>query len=328
MFLIKPSFSGVHEHLAAEEILLNGAGPGVPALMIWRGPRAVVLGKNQNPWKECNVEVIRDRNLLLTRRVSGGGSVYHDPGNLNFSWILDRSGYRPETLHAVLRGALARFGLNAHTAATGGLMVQGCKVSGAAYCYRQDRVLHHGTLLWDADLDTLRAALSAPRIRLQTHAVKSVPARVANLREWLPERELDEVAEALIAEAETVFGPRRVAVLDPERLGEALPRLRSAEWILGQTPRFRVELCLESAPLILEIHRGRVSAVTWRGHPHPLPEEPEFGIPMFPVLEALTQHGSGDLRRVFHHEGWRWWTPNFGRVQSCRTGEMGVGSEE
>ena len=292
------------EPLAREELLLNGTDGRLPVLMIWRGPKAVVLGKNQNPWKECNPEVIQDRGLLLARRVSGGGTVYHDPGNVNFSWVVDRKSYRPDLLHGVLRDALARFGLAAETAPSGATLVQGHKVSGAAYCYRQERVLHHGTMLWGADLPTLRAALSAPRVRLKTHAVNSVPARVKNLSELLPDVEVEEVIEALVNEAETLFGTAELWEGGAEGLAETETRFRSAEWIWGQTPRFEVCLDAEDVRMEMVIRKGRVEKVQVGEREWVFPEPPWFGSGVEKSLAEVSGVGAGKISAALETEGW------------------------
>ncbi len=306
-YLINRPEVRLFEHLAVEDALLDGVGPGVPVLMIWRGPKAVVMGKNQNPWKECNVEVIRERGLLLGRRVSGGGTVYHDPGNVNFSWVVDRKAYRPERFHGMLRDALARFGLTAETAATGGVLVEGHKVSGAAYCYRQERVLHHGTLLWKADLPMLRAALSAPRVRLKTHAVGSVPARVRNLSDWLPAHGAGDVVEALVGEAEKCFGVRMDVSPEAEWVGTRADQLQSPEWIWGQTPRFEVEVDLKEGPLLAVIRRGRVEKARWRGEDLMFAERPRFGPEGCKALAESAGVEEEAILRAFQEGGWIWW---------------------
>lgn len=294
-------------HLALEDHLLNDAEGSLPVLMIWRGPKAVVLGKNQNPWKECNLEVIQERGLLLGRRVSGGGTVYHDPGNVNFSWIVDRKTYRPERLHALLRKAVARFGLAAETASTGALMVEGYKVSGAAYCYRQDRVLHHGTLLWDADLPMLRAALSAPRVRLKTHAVASIPARVKNLAVLLPNHSVEDLVRAVVAEAEREFGARVLLNVDWPRVEEIALRLRSPEWIWGQTPRFEIGLDVEGVRMEMVIRKGQVASVRVGGAERALSENPRFGLGVSECLAEVSGIGSEVIFAALQDEGWTWW---------------------
>lgn len=289
-------------NLAREEVLVSG-GEGV-GLMLWRGPGAVVLGKNQNPWRECNLEVIEERGLGLGRRISGGGSVYHDPGNLNFSWVLPRAGYAAEEVHGVLRDALGMLGVRAEVAPTGGMLVEGRKVSGAAYCYRQERVLHHGTLLWDADLGALRAALSPARLRVRTHAVGSVPARVMNVAERVPGGTLADAAGALRAAAERRFGAAGVLEFDGEAVAREAERLRSREWIWGQTPQFSVLLGVGGAEVELVVRRGRVVRGVWGGVGVEFAGAPWFGPGMEDeVGEALGVEGGG-IRGALAAGGW------------------------
>lgn len=261
----------LYSHLALEKCLLEADGVELPVLMLWRGPRAVVMGKNQNPWRECNLEVIREKSLLLGRRVSGGGAVYHDPGNLNFSWVVDRSTYRPAFFHERLREILGMWGLESETAKTGACLVSGKKVSGSAYCHRKDRVLHHGTLLLDAELDTLRAALSAPRIRLQTHAVRSIPAGIANLGHFLPGLALSEVIETFKTVAGRHFGECVPLEIPRTDLRDSEKEMASPEWIWDQTPQFFGKLSLRDATgiasgdLTFKVRHGRVIELAWRG---------------------------------------------------------------
>ncbi len=306
MQLIDLASRGLFECLAAEELFLDGGGPDVPALMIWRGPGAVVMGKNQNPWKECNLEVIRQKELLLARRVSGGGTVYHDPGNVNFSWVVDRKTYRPDRLHGILRDALRLLGVQAETAPTGGMLVDGYKISGAAYCYRKERVLHHGTLLWDADLPMMRAALSAPRIRLKTHAVSSLPARVRNLSESLSGHALEDVIEVFVKRAEEDFGPRVPGQPGGEALRDRARRLQSVDWIWGQTPRFEVRVDVKNTPLLLEIRHGRVEKIRWRENALEWTERPWFNAGFVPALSEKTGVQAEVLLRALTAAGWVW----------------------
>ena len=255
--------------LGVESRLLD-EGPGEdPALFLWRSPSAVVMGKNQNPWTECNLHVVRERGLRLARRETGGGSVYHDPGNLNVCWAMPRILYRPERLHHILVDALAREGVEAEARKGGAVWAGRRKISGCAYGYRRERVLHHATLLVDADLALLKAALAPPRIRVRTHAVPSVPAPVANLSALRPEVTVDTVAGSLLRSAAEAFG--EVEALSPSWLeGESTRRraaeMASAEWIWWRTPRFRIRLEIDGRALSFEVHKGHLEKVDWAGH--------------------------------------------------------------
>ena len=297
--LLQPDAVALYANLAREQLLLDGGGGTVPVLMLWRGPQAVVMGKNQNPWRECDPQYLRENGIPLARRVSGGGAVYHDPGNLNFSWILPREGYVPAFCHDLACRALARLGLTAQVAPTGGLLVQGKKVSGSAYCYRRERVLHHGTLLLDADLGRLRAALSPPRVQVHTHAVRSVPAQVANLRDFLPELTREQLMCALVTEAHQVLGPVQDCDPDFGGLDAVTVQLSSPEWIWGQTPRFSARVRLRDQWLRLTVRQGRVEELTQNDVAVPPPKSVFCTDPWYAEMAELLGGRAEDCRRAF-----------------------------
>ena len=252
--------------LALESWLLD-AGPGPdPVLMLWRSPPSVVLGKNQNAWRECNHRVRTERGIALARRETGGGTVFQDAGNLNISLAMPRTIYDPELLPGLLIRTLSQFGLEARGRKGGALWIGDHKVSGAAYGYRRDRVLHHATLLVDADLPVLRAVLSPPRLQMASHAVDSVPAPVSNLKEICPDIGLEPLLTALRAEAGAVLGKEIASTpiaADAEGMALRIQRMQSIDWIWHQGPRFRIRVLLEYKDFHLEVHRGRMVSVLW-----------------------------------------------------------------
>lgn len=298
----------VYRALALENMFLDYMSLIPPLLFCWVGEAAVVMGKNQNPWRECNLEMIRRRNLKLARRVSGGGSVYHDPGNLNIAWILPREGYRADRMHEVLIRALKRSGIQAASGQGGSLRVPEGKISGSAYCFRRDRVLHHCTLLLDADLELLRAVLSPPRLQMETHAVDSVPASVVNLKTLVPGLTQEMIQESLIQEAEPVFGRavrmERGPFPDPMMELESL-RMGSSEWIWDQTPGFRSALKLsDGKEFRFRIHKGKMSECQMDNEPVELEESPNFPDGDFRELETKLGREAGSLARSLMDAGW------------------------
>jgi len=294
----------LYRNLAQEEFLLDEGDPE-PRLFIWRSPFAVVMGKNQNPWKECNLPYLHEHRIALARRVSGGGTVYHDPGNLNLCWAMDRDQYQSESPSLFLVQALSRLGLEAEVGQGGSVWVQGKKVSGSAFAFRRDRVLHHSTLLIEADLDRLRAVLSPTRIQLRTHAVGSVPAPVANLCELRPGCDGREVLTALEAEAES----QSMEVESLSRHADAA-HMQSWSWIWGQTPTFRIQhLRIQGETGTMEVRKGRM--VSWQG------ENRREVTPPVPLhrkgvedLEQTWGIPSGQLQAEFSSLGW--WLPSDG----------------
>lgn len=259
MRVVHSSSRHAWENLAAEDLLLDDPGGAGPVLMISRNERAVVIGKNQNPWRECAVSRLAPLGVTLARRVSGGGTVYHDSGNLNFSLILPRDAYRRDEALAVFIRGLASIGIAAELAGGTSLAVQGRKISGNAFCYRRDKVLHHGTLLWRADLVALHAFLRPELPDVDTRAVASVPMPVVNAAELTDAGERDAVA-AIVASCAEAWGPVVEADESPfaaPGFAERVARMGSWDWLYGTTPDFR---CQREGATVL-VHRGVVSEV-------------------------------------------------------------------
>ncbi len=246
MRIIRSKDMDLWRHLAVEEYLLSHIQPGDRILYLWQTADAVVIGKNQNPWRECRLSLMADAGVVLARRLSGGGAVFHDRGNVNFSFIVPRSEYvAPRQLESVL-SALHGLGVGAEWVGKNSVMVEGHKVSGSAFCFRGGGALHHGTLLVSADLGKLRDCLQPSSRPIRTRAIPSRPAPVANLAEFDPSITVDRVIDAL-AEACAGGDGDTPTVEGDEYLG-SLPvaplrgKYLSWHWCYGLTPPFEVEL--------------------------------------------------------------------------------------
>jgi lipoate-protein ligase A len=199
------------------------------------------------------VSRLESLGVKLARRITGGGAVFHDAGNLNIACILPRAIYRRDEVLRLTINGLARLGVAAEIAGSTSLSVDGRKISGNAFCYRRDHVLHHGTLLWEADLEKLRAALVPDLPDIETRAVASVPMPVVNLRALLSGHTIVSLADAVIALLAEAWGPAKRDDRFPE-IGDRVDRLKTWDWIYGSTPDFacRVE------GRDIEVHRGIV----------------------------------------------------------------------
>jgi lipoate-protein ligase A len=183
MLIVTTENREITRNLAVEEWLLDHA-PHLPVLFLYVNDPCVVIGKNQNPWRECRLSLMEQENVPLARRISGGGTVYHDPGNLNVSVIVPRTEYREDKQYELIFQTLEATALrhrNFSKLGKNSLGVDGKKFSGQAFCFRGERVLHHGTLLVNADLKRLGRYLGPELEGIQTKAVASVPAQVTNL---------------------------------------------------------------------------------------------------------------------------------------------------
>ncbi len=256
----------IYCNLAIEEYLLVEEGTPCPILLFGSNDPCVVIGRNQNPWQECALEFMRSKGIQLARRISGGGAVFHDLGNLNYSFITAKDSYNEQECHAVVMRALADLGLNPELRNKNSIFVEGKKISGTAFCYKRDKVAHHGTVLIDADLETLRASLCPSQLDIETHAVASIPSPVANLKDFNPTLTREVVAEAIKSRF-AEYSKRQIAIADAEEMadsnaaGKLRTRLAGQEWCLGNTPRFTVRIPRsDGIEIVLQVAHGRVCA--------------------------------------------------------------------
>ncbi len=268
MLIVKTRTRDVYRNLAAEEWLLDHS-PRLPVLFLCVNDPCVVIGKNQNPWRECRLSGMEADGLRLARRISGGGAVCHDAGNLNLSVIVPRTQYREEKQYELIFQTLESFGIRASRVRKNALVVNGLKFSGHAFCHRRNRTLHHGTLLVSSDLDRLRRCLGPEFDGIRTRAVASIPMPVANLSSVAPDLTVDALCSALIETFRTRYGSADEAVygrdeiIPEDDLRTRAAALASADWLFGRTPPF--ELTLNGRPLRVE-----------KGHIVNLAEQPPF----------------------------------------------------
>lgn len=227
-----------YENIAVEEALLHRVEPGQCILYLWQNERTVVLGRNQNAFAECRVETLRADGGRLARRLSGGGAVYHDLGNLNFTFLVRREDYDVPRQLTVIERALRRFGLPAERSGRNDVTVAGRKCSGNAFYRSGERCYHHGTLLVCADTAQMSRYLHVSREKLRANGVASVRARVGNLAELNPAVTVPALRAALLdAFAEVCGGAVRSLPL-PADVAERAAFFGSEEWLLGKKTAF------------------------------------------------------------------------------------------
>lgn len=189
-----------HRNLATEKHLMDITQPGTCILYLWQNQNTVVIGKNQNPWLECRNTLLEQEGGTLARRLSGGGAVFHDLGNLNFTFIMRREDYDLDRQLSVIQTACQLAGIQAERSGRNDLLADGRKFSGNAFYQNRTHAYHHGTLMVDVDKDKLGRYLSPPKAKLEAKGVASVRSRVVNLKELAPELTIDAM-KAYMAEA-------------------------------------------------------------------------------------------------------------------------------
>ena len=182
-------------NIAVENFLVESAE--CVTLYLWRNRRTVVIGQNQNPYSEVNVEALEADGGFLMRRKTGGGAVYHDDGNLNFSFVVPKALYDQQRQFSVIQRAVESFGLHTELSGRNDILAEGRKFSGNAFSKGRLNDLHHGTLLISGDMSDLAHYLKPKPAKLQKHGVASVRSRVVNLAELNPEITPESIAPRL-----------------------------------------------------------------------------------------------------------------------------------
>jgi lipoate-protein ligase A len=192
-------------NLGIEQHLLDIVPKGSCILYLWQNKHTVVIGKNQNCWKECKMQELADDGGRMVRRLSGGGAVYHDLGNLNFTFVTHKEDYDVARQLDVILTALHALGIHAEKSGRNDLHADGRKFSGNAFYDNGSRCFHHGTLMVDVDKDNLSKYLQVSPGKLSGKGVDSVQARVVNLKELKPDLTIAQLKTALIQAMEVVY---------------------------------------------------------------------------------------------------------------------------
>lgn len=266
---IRSPYTNVYMNLALEQALARQLQQDERILLFWINDPAVVFGRFQNPWSECRTELLTENGVIPARRYSGGGTVFHDSGNLNYSVISNRQALDIPGNLGILSEALKQQGIQARIGPRRDLLTEDRKISGSAFQLHRDFAIHHGTLLIDADLDRIRSLLGTGLSITENRSVASVPSPVTNIGRAAgltdPEDWITLIREAF-GKAWGSFSKTPEALPDPERLAQDSARLAQWEWIFGQTPPFVLNLS-GGRPVSLRIDQGRIVSVLQRDGP-------------------------------------------------------------
>ena len=187
-----------YKNLALEEYLLKQVGETEVILYLWQNEKTIVIGKNQNPWKECKVAELEANGGRLVRRLSGGGAVFHDLGNLNFTFLATKENINVEKQLEVIVRAVNHLGISAEKSGRNDITVEGRKFSGNAFYSEGNQSYHHGTILVNVDMSMLSRYLNVSKDKLVSKGVESVRSRVTNLTEYNVDLDIQRMKEVLI----------------------------------------------------------------------------------------------------------------------------------
>lgn len=240
-----------YENLAAEKRLMDSVQPGQCILYLWQNQNTVVIGRNQNPWAECRTTVLEEEGGHLARRLSGGGAVFHDLGNLNFTFLMCREDYDLDKQLEVIRQAVLLAGIQAEKSGRNDLLADGRKFSGNAFYQSKEHAYHHGTILIDVDSQKLSRYLSPPKAKLAAKGVTSVRSRVVNLKELAPDLTIAAMKRYMKAAFCMVYGlvPDEIRLTEEDRreIAETADLYGSWEYKYGTPLPFTMQ-CEEKFP--------------------------------------------------------------------------------
>ena len=218
--ILKSAVTNPWFNLATEDWIFQALDPQSHTLFLWRNSETVVIGRSQNPWVECKTDKMAEDDVFLARRQSGGGAVFHDLGNTNFTFLSPKADYDQDANFTIIINALRKLGVDATLSGRNDMQVGDKKISGSAFKHSVDRSFHHGTLLVNADMQKLGDYLNPHPLKLQAKGIKSVRSRVANLVEFNDTINHKTLSQAMI-EAFCEYYGQEVADTPVEELDEA-----------------------------------------------------------------------------------------------------------
>ena len=265
----------VYFNMAFDEYALEQLPLDEPLFFLWQNRSAVIIGLNQNAYAEVDIDYLHQHDIALARRITGGGAVYHDLGNLNYTIVGHSSDIErdyPEYAQHMLH-ALQALGVQAELSGRNDILVDGRKVSGYAKRVYKDRLMVHGTLMYDVDIDCLTRVLTPPTNKLESKGIASVKSRVLNLREHLPQfTDIGALTQALECHLSRQYQDEEY-LLTEEQLAEirAIAEIKFAKssWIYGRSPNnsfcYSKRLPCGNVAVYMDIKKGVITQCSITG---------------------------------------------------------------
>jgi lipoate-protein ligase A len=263
-------------NLAFEEYVFNQMDKSESYFLLWQNDNAVIVGKHQNTIEEINQEYIRENDIKVVRRLSGGGAVYHDLGNLNFTFIVNDHGQEQfdfQTFTRPLVEALKTLGVNAEFNSRNDIAIDGKKFSGNSQYAKRGRILHHGTILFNSNLATIQSALKVKKDKIESKGIKSVKSRVTNISDYLNEGyTLDDFKTALLKAMFENDNLETITLLEDEI--QAIEQLKTEkyatwDWNYGKSPQYNLrkerKCDFGLITVLLQVVKGEIKEIHFYG---------------------------------------------------------------
>lgn len=290
-----------YKNIALETWLLEHVEKGEVILYLWQNRRTVVIGKNQNGYRECRVEKLEAEGGFLARRLSGGGAVFHDMGNLNFTFLAKKEDYDVDRQLTVILQAVRKFGIKAEKTGRNDIAADGRKFSGNAFYQAGDACYHHGTILLKVDQELMARYLNVSKDKLRSKGVKSVKSRVVNLTDLNPEITVEDMRAKLEEAFSEVYGlpaeEKKLNEREQREVEEKEAFFSSFEWKYGRKIPFEYEYEKRfdwgGVQARLHVNEGRIQAAEFYSDAL---ETDIFGL----IKEALegVPYRAGDIRNA------------------------------
>lgn len=246
VFLESPSYDP-HFNLALEQYVFDELPKSNTYFMLWQNNHAIIVGKYQNTIEEINLDFVRENHIHVVRRLSGGGAVYHDLGNINFTFVMDAGKLDDLDMLVFIKPVikvLTRFGVIAEQNGRNDITIDGKKFSGNSQYIKDGRIMHHGTLLFDSDLNRITSALKVSKDKIESKGFKSVRSRITNLKPYFPsDMTMSEfkyiLKEYMFEEIECSY---ELNSFDLKRVEDIKSkRYATWDWNFGYSPNYRIK---------------------------------------------------------------------------------------
>jgi lipoate-protein ligase A len=254
-------------NLSAEKLLFDSVDGESLILYLWQNQNTVVIGKNQNAFSECRTELLKKEGGKLARRLSGGGAVFHDLGNLNFTFLCSTENLDIAKHMQVIREACRMAGITAELSGRNDILADGRKFSGNAFYNSRGHSYHHGTILIHADMDKLGRYLTPPKAKLESKGVKSVRSRVVNLSSLAPSLTCEQMKGYLLTAFEEIYGlkPEKIEQIDSHKISALAEQYGSPDYLFGSPIPFNVScrdrLCFGNTEIQMQVSGGKIQEI-------------------------------------------------------------------